>query len=109
MAYDAELAGRVRELVAGRDGAAERKMFGGIAFLVHGNMACGVLGDELIARLAHDEAEAALREPGIRPFDVTGRPLRGFVFVDADLVADDRELAQWVDAAANHAASLPPK
>jgi len=76
MAYDEGLATRIREVLGERPGLAEKQMFGGLAFLVHGNMACGVRGDDLIVRVAADTAEAALAEPGTRPFDLTGRPMR---------------------------------
>jgi hypothetical protein len=72
MAYDEGLATRIREVLADQPGLAEKQMFGGLAFLVHGNMACGVRGDDLIVRVAADTAEAALAEPGTRPFDLTG-------------------------------------
>jgi TfoX/Sxy family transcriptional regulator of competence genes len=72
MAYDEGLATRVREVLGDRPGLAEKQMFGGLAFLVHGNMACGVRGEDLIVRVAADTAEAALAEPGTRPFDPTG-------------------------------------
>ncbi len=110
MAYDEQLADRVRAQLAIRAGLTERKMFGGIAFMVGGNMACGVIGDELIVRVA----TRGLR-PGARPrehtrqFDFTGRPMRGFVCVTPAGLADDDELSGWVDAGADHAASLPPK
>ena len=104
MAYDEGVAERVREVVGVRPGVTERKMFGGIGWMIGGNMAVGVLGDELLVRLAPDEAERALAETNVRAFDMTGRPMKGFVVVPAD---DD--LPQWVDAGADHAASLPPK
>jgi TfoX/Sxy family transcriptional regulator of competence genes len=72
MAYDQGLATRIREVLADQPGLAEKQMFGGLAFLVHGNMAWGVRGDDLIVRVAADTAEAALAEPGTRPFDLTG-------------------------------------
>jgi hypothetical protein len=75
MAFDARLAERVRSTLAGRDGLTEKKMFGGVAFFVGGNMACGVYGRELIVRLDAVAAEAALAEPGTRVFDVTGRSM----------------------------------
>lgn len=109
MGFDDDLARKVRELLAGRDGLSERKMFGGIAFLVNGNMACGVLNDDLIVRLEHEEAERALGEPHTRAFDVNGRPMRGFLFVAPDGIEADDQLARWVDSGANHAASLEPK
>jgi TfoX N-terminal domain len=108
MAYDEALADRVRAALTGREGLGEREMFGGIAFMVGGNMACGVLGEDLIVRLAPEEAEAALREPHTRPFDATGRPMRGWLFVSPDGVGGG-DLEGWVDAGADHAASLPAK
>jgi TfoX/Sxy family transcriptional regulator of competence genes len=109
MAYDEQLADRVREVISARADVSERKMFGGIAFLFAGNMACGVLGEELIVRLGDEEGEKALAEDGVRPFDFTGKPMRGIVYVSAELTGDDQGLAGWVDAGADFAASLPPK
>jgi hypothetical protein len=84
MAYDEGLASRIREAIGEQPGLAEKKMFGGLAFLVDGNMACGVRGDDLIVRVAAEEADAALDEPGARPFDLTGRPMKGWLMVAAD-------------------------
>jgi TfoX/Sxy family transcriptional regulator of competence genes len=109
VAYDEGLATRVRELLQERPGVVEKQMFGGLAFLVQGNMACGVRGDELMVRVAPDTAEAALGEPGARPFDMTGRPMKGWLLVDADGHAEDDDLRRWVHRGAAYAASLPPK
>jgi len=109
MTYSEELASRMREVIGGRDGVSERKMFGGIAWMVNGNMACGTLGDDLMVRLGPDEAERALGEPHVGPMQFTGRTMRGFISVDAAGIADDMDLARWIDAGASHAASLPPK
>jgi TfoX/Sxy family transcriptional regulator of competence genes len=109
MAYDEELAERVRNVISARADVTERTMFGGIAFMVAGNMACGVLGEELIVRLGDEEGEKALAEDGVRPFDFTGKPMKGIVYVSAELTSDDAGLADWVDAGADHAASLPAK
>jgi TfoX/Sxy family transcriptional regulator of competence genes len=109
MAYDEQLADRVRELLSPRADVAERKMFGGIAFMVAGNMACGVLDEDLIVRLEKDESEKALREEGVRPFDFTGKPMKGIVFVSPERTSDDEGLAEWVETGADYAASLPPK
>jgi hypothetical protein len=72
-------------------------------------MACGVRGEDLIVRVAADTAEAALDEPGVRPFDLTGRPMQGWLLVDADGHAEDEDLRRWVDRGLAHASSLPPK
>jgi TfoX/Sxy family transcriptional regulator of competence genes len=109
MAYDEALAERVRSVIGARDAVVERKMFGGIAWMLGGNMACGVLGDDLAVKMSPEDAELALTEPDTRPFEMTGRPARAFVVVAGSAVASDPELARWVDAGADHAASLPPK
>ncbi|HYU60606.1 MAG TPA: TfoX/Sxy family protein [Solirubrobacterales bacterium] len=109
MAYDADLAERVRDAIALRDGLSEREMFGGIGFMVGGNMACGVLGDELIVRLAPADAERALAEEHTRVFDYSGRPMKGWIFVASEGLGSDDQLAEWVDAGADFAASLPSK
>jgi TfoX/Sxy family transcriptional regulator of competence genes len=109
MAYDEGLATRVRDLIGDRPGVAEKKMFGGLAFLLNGNMACGVHGDELIVRLAADATDAALAEPGTRLFDISGRPMKGWLLVDADAHAEDDDLRRWVDRGVAYAGTLPPK
>jgi TfoX N-terminal domain len=109
MAYDEGLATRIREAIGNRSGLAEKQMLGGLAFLVHGNMACGVRGDDLIVRLAADAAESVQGEPGVRPFDLTGRPMKGWLLVGADGHAEDDDLRRWVDRGVAYAASLPPK
>jgi TfoX/Sxy family transcriptional regulator of competence genes len=109
MAYDEGLATRIRDAIGNRSGLAEKRMFGGLAFLVHGNMACGVRGEDLIVRLAADAAEAVQGEPGVRPFDLTGRPMKGWLLVAADGHAEDEDLRRWVDRSVAYAASLPPK
>ena len=108
MAYDEELADRIRIALADREALTERKMFGGVAWMLAGNMACGVIGDELMVRVGED-LERALAEPHTRVMDFTGKPMRGFVIVEAEGIAADDELASWVDAGAGYALSLPPK
>jgi TfoX/Sxy family transcriptional regulator of competence genes len=108
MAYDEALAARVRALLASRSDVGERKMFGGLTFLVAGNMCCGVQGDELIVRLDPEREDEALGRPHARPMDFTGRPMRGFVTVRPEGL-DDERLKQWVEDAVARAASLPPK
>jgi TfoX/Sxy family transcriptional regulator of competence genes len=112
MAYDEGLAERVREQLAARPSVAERKMFGGIGWMIGGNMACGVMSDGgLLVRLEPAEAEAAWEEhPHAGPFGREGaKPMKGFVRVAEEGVAEDADLTRWVDAGADFAASLPPK
>jgi TfoX/Sxy family transcriptional regulator of competence genes len=109
MAFDQALADRVRDALAPRAGVSERKMFGGIAFMIEGNMAVGVIGEDLMVRLDPADAERALEEPHTRPMDFTGRPMKNMVFVDTGGTAADPALAGWVDAGADFASSLPPK
>ncbi len=109
VAYDEDLAQRVRDVLAARAEVTERKMFGGIAFMVAGNMACGVLGEDLIVRLGDDEGEKALAEDGVRPFDFTGKPMKGIVYVSPERLTDDAGLTEWVEAGADYATSLPAK
>ena len=109
MAYDEALAERVRAIIGARGDVTERKMFGGVAWMLRGNMAGGVLGDDMAVRLSPEDADRALEEPDTRRFDMTGRPGRGFIVVAGSAVASDEALARWVDAGAEHALSLPPK
>jgi TfoX/Sxy family transcriptional regulator of competence genes len=106
VAYDKQLAERVRQELADRSGLTERKMFGGIGFMLGGNMCCGVNGDDLIVRLDPQESDTALEDPNARPFDMTGRPMRGWLLVQ---VESDEQLRSWVKRAADFAASLEPK
>lgn len=109
MAYYEGIAERVREVLADRHDVAEKKMFGGLAFMVGGHMCCGVVGDDLMVRVGAEGHEAALAEPEARAMDFTGRPMMGFVFVSAEGVAEDDALARWIGRGVDHAASLPPK
>jgi TfoX/Sxy family transcriptional regulator of competence genes len=109
MAYDEGLAQRIRALLDARSDVADKQMFGGIAFLIAGNMACGVSGEDLIVRVDREESEALLEEPGARRFDMTGRPMRGWLLVAPEATADDGDLERWVRRGEEFAASLPPK
>jgi len=109
MAYDEKLAGRIRKALAGRRGLTERKMFGGIAFMLRGNMCCGVLNDDLILRLVPEQAEKAFMKAHTRPFDMTGRPMKGFVVVTSSGHKTAAALRRWVEQAADFARSLPAK
>lgn len=107
MAYNQTLAEKVRELLQENDGLSEKQMFGGLAFMLNGNMACGVVGEELMVRVGPDNYQEALAERYTRPMDYTGRPLKGMVYVEEDAVAAD--LDNWVSRGAEFAGSLPPK
>lgn len=109
MAYDESLAARIRRALAPRPDVAEKKMFGGLAFLLRGNMCCGVVKDVLMVRLGDEGAAAALAEPHVRPMDFTGRPLKSMAYVDPPGIAADADLYRWVNRAADFAGSLPPK
>jgi TfoX/Sxy family transcriptional regulator of competence genes len=106
MAFDEKLAARVRKLLAERSDLTERRMFGGLTFMVRGHMCCGAQGDELILRLGPDGADEALGSPHARPMDFTGRPLAGFVTVSRNGLSG-RALAGWVERAVAWAESLP--
>ncbi len=109
MGYDETLAGRVRSIMRVHEDAAEREMFGGLAWMLRGNMACCVLGGDVAVRLSLVDAARALQEDYTRPFDPTGRPARAFVVVAGHAVAAEADLTRWIDAAAEHALSLPPQ
>ncbi|MFE0251561.1 TfoX/Sxy family protein [Streptomyces sp. NPDC059010] len=109
MAYDEGLAQRIRERLGAETGVSEKKMFGGIAFLMHGNMAVGVSGEDLMVRVGPDGTDAALARPGTRIFDMTGRPMKGWILVAGDSLADDAVLGAWIDEGCAFAAGLPPK
>ena len=109
MAYDEQLADRVRSVLGAFPDIAERKMFGGLAFLVRGHMCCGVVGGEIMVRVGRESYEAALHEPYAREMDFTGRPLRGFVYVAAEGLASEGDLRAWVERGARYAESLPAK
>jgi TfoX/Sxy family transcriptional regulator of competence genes len=109
MAYDEALAARVQEALGDNPEISERKMFGGIAFMLSGNMAVGVSGDELMVRIDPEDQEQALTQPGVRPFDMTGRPMKGWILVGDDGIAEDADLQGWVSKGLDFAGSLPPK
>ncbi len=108
MAYDEALAVRVRKIFDGDPRMTERKMFGGLCFLLNGHMTCGIVGDTLMLRLTRQQADDALREPHVRPMDFTGRPMKTMVYVDPEGLRSGA-LRTWIDRAIAHAATLPPK
>ncbi len=109
MAFDEVLAERIRVALAAAPDLHERKMFGGIAFMVSGQMACGILGEDLMVRLGPAGAAEALERPHVRPMDFTGRVSKSMVFVGPEAVRGDDDLQRWVDAATRFVATLPPK
>jgi TfoX/Sxy family transcriptional regulator of competence genes len=110
MAYDEELAARVRDLVGGGPGVVEKKMFGGLAFLVGGNMAVGVSGQGgLLVRVDPDESDELVASTGAELMEMRGRSMRGWLRVAAADVASDAELAGWVERGKGYARSLPAK
>ena len=109
MAYDEKLADRTRELLAHRNEFIEKKMFGGLSFMLGGNMCCGIIKEDLVVRVGPDSYEDALAKPHARPMDFTGRPLKGMVFVGPEGYQTDEGLMYWLDQALTFALSLPPK
>jgi TfoX/Sxy family transcriptional regulator of competence genes len=109
MPYDEHLAERVRDMVADVPGIAERKMFGGLCFMVNGNMACGPVHDTIMVRVGPDAYETALAEPDAIELQFTGKPMTGMVELTSDALADDVRLREWVDRGVTFASSLPPK
>lgn len=110
MPYNQQLTQRIRTLLGERPGLVEKKMFGGVGFILHGNMACGVQGDSLIVRVGAQNHNAALSRPFVRPFMPTGdKPMAGWVLVDLEGLESDQELSEWVKQGYEYALSLPAK
>jgi len=109
MAFDKGLAERVRDLGGHSAGMSERKMFGGLCFMLHGNMSFGVVGSELMVRVGPDSYAEALSLPHAREMDFTGRSMRGMVFVGADGISEDDDLKDWLGRGIAFAGSLPAK
>jgi hypothetical protein len=109
MAYDEGLAQRVRELLEDHPGFDEKKMFGGVCFLLHGNMACGIINDDIIVRVGAEKYEELLQLPYARQFDITGRAMKGWVMVSHDGHESDENLSEWIFRGVDYALTLPPK
>jgi TfoX/Sxy family transcriptional regulator of competence genes len=110
VAYDEDLAERIRELVSGEAALTEKKMFGGLAFLVGGNMAVAASGQGgLLVRVDPDESDTLVKQKGVAPMEMRGRSMSGWLRVDGDVVATKKELAAWVKRGVSYARSLPPK
>ena len=110
MPYNQNLAQRIRTILGDRPGLIEKKMFGGVGFILHGNMACGVQGDEMIVRVGVEKNASALSRPFVRPFMAAGgKPMPGWVLVALNALETDIDLKQWVDQGYEFARSLPGK
>jgi len=109
MAFDESLADRVSGVLGDAPDVVAKRMFGGVAFMVAGNMACGVVGEDLLVRVGKDDQAACLALPFVRPMEMAGRVMGGFVVVDAGGLDEDETLMAWVERGSAFAASLPPK
>jgi TfoX/Sxy family transcriptional regulator of competence genes len=109
MAFDEGLAERIRDTTGDHPGMTERKMFGGLCFMVNGNMCFGVVGSELMVRVGPDAFEATVTLPHAREMDFTGRSMRGMVYVAETGLSEDGDLQSWLDRGLQFATSLPPK
>jgi TfoX/Sxy family transcriptional regulator of competence genes len=109
MAYNEELAERMRKILKTGSMGIEKKMFGGTGFMINGNLACGVNKQDLILRLGESEFEKAMKQPHVRIFDMTGRPMKGWILISSDGYKSDKALRNWIEKGINFAKSLPPK
>jgi TfoX/Sxy family transcriptional regulator of competence genes len=109
MAYDEGLAQRLREMLVDRSDIVEKKMFGGIAYMAHGNMLCGIIGDTLMARVGPEQYAAALKKSHANKMTATMRPMKGFVYVDPAGVESDKSLQVWLKLCDQFVATLPAK
>lgn len=109
MAFDEFLGGRVRSALASCDDVVEKRMFGGLAFMVAGNMAVGIIGNDLMVRVGPEADADALAQPHARPMDFSGRPMKGYVYVAPEGVETDEMLGAWVDRGVQFATHLPAK
>jgi TfoX/Sxy family transcriptional regulator of competence genes len=109
MAYDRALAERVKKVVSEIEGISAKEMFGGIGFMLNGNTACGVIGDDLIVRVGAEAHADALSRPFVRPFDYSGRSMKGWVYVAPEGCRDESDLRAWVQMGVDYAGSLPSK
>ncbi len=109
MAYDDKLAARIRRKLHKRRGFSEKRMFGGLAFLLNGNLCCGVHGQELIVRIAPEQTDQALNQRHTRVFDLPGRPMKGWILVHPKGLTTNEALAKWIQTGMKYVASLPAK
>lgn len=109
MAYDDKLARRVRSLLTSTTGVSEREQFGGIAFMIRGNVACGIIGDDLLLRVGPARHDEAMKSKDAKPFSITGRPSKGWILVRPSALKSPPALKKWVHMGLDFASSLPPK
>ncbi|HSR66502.1 MAG TPA: TfoX/Sxy family protein [Acidobacteriota bacterium] len=109
MPYDQRLAERVRWFLRERPGVSERKMFGGLCFMVNGHMCCGVAGEDLVLRLGEERAAEALERPHARPLDFTGRPMKSMIYVSLAGLGNEESLGGWLEQALAFVGTLPSK
>src|SRR6202453_2263174 len=109
MAFDEILAARIRHALARKKGIEDKKMFGGICFMLNGNMLVGVWKDSLIVRLGENQGQEALLEPHVKPFDITGKPMKNWVLVKPEGIKDDEQLKGWIQRAVKFVGKMPGK
>ena len=109
MPFNEEIEARIKKIISGWQNIEHRNMFGGVCHLLNGNMVCGVYKDFLILRIGEENATKALALPFVRPFDITGRPMKGWVMVAQDGFRKDEDLANWLDQAKEFVSSMPAK
>lgn len=109
MAYDEKLAGRLRKALRGAGTVSEKKMFGGIAFMLNGNMCCGVINDLMMARVGLEAYSGALEMPHARPMDFTKKPMKGYVYVEPGGLRSDEQLREWLGRCTEFVRTLPEK
>jgi TfoX/Sxy family transcriptional regulator of competence genes len=109
MAFNEVLATRIRQALTRKRGIEEKKMFGGVGFLLNGNLLVGVWKDSMIVRVGPDQSDQALSEPHVRAFDITGKPMKGWVLVEQDGIAEDDELQHWIERAQRFVKTLEAK
>jgi TfoX/Sxy family transcriptional regulator of competence genes len=110
MSYDQNLAKRIRTALEIHPGFVEKKMFGGVGFMIHGNMVCGIQGDDLIVRVGVENNDDALSRPFVRPFmAMPGKPMAGWILVAPEGITTDQDLQEWIEKGYTYAATLPEK
>ena len=109
MAYDLKLTDRIRKTLARRKGITEKKMFGGLSFLLNGKMCCGVLKDILVVRVNPEDSDTLLKKPHVRPMDFTGKPMKGFLYISSGGYKTDKQLGNWLERSIDSVSSLPAK